>query len=130
MKRILLIEDNALNRELLRAMMEGAGYEIEEARNGQEALAMLEQRLPDLILTDLQMPVMGGFSFLQEVRKRPRLAGLKVLAVSAYAMRGDRERALAQGFDGYLTKPVQKAELREQIRMLVEASPPPQREAS
>jgi CheY-like chemotaxis protein len=130
MKRILLIEDNELNRELLCAMMEGTGYEIEQATNGAEALVMLERRLPDLVLTDLQMPVMGGIAFLEEVRKRPRLAVLKVVAVSAYAMRGDSERALAEGFDGYLTKPVQKAELREQIRLLLEDVVAPQLEAS
>ncbi|MDP9267020.1 MAG: response regulator [Acidobacteriota bacterium] len=130
MKRILLVEDNELNRELLRAMAEAAGYEVEEAVNGIEALAALELRLPDLILTDLQMPVMSGSVFLQEVRKRPHLARVKVLAVSAFAMRGDRERALAEGFDGYLTKPVQKAEFREQIRLLLDTPAAERREAS
>jgi CheY-like chemotaxis protein len=129
-KRILLVEDNELNRELLRAMMECDDYEVEEASNGAEALLLLDRRLPDLVVTDLQMPRMSGSSFLQEVRRRSHLAGLKVLAVSAYAMRGDSERALAEGFDGYLTKPVQKAELREQIRLLIEHVAAPQLEAS
>src|SRR4051812_14192920 len=123
MMRILLVEDNDINRELLRAMIETAGYEVEEAANGLEALAVLERSVPDLILTDIQMPMMSGSAFLQEVRRQPHLAKLKVLAVSAFAMRGDRERALAEGFDGYLTKPVQKTELREQIRALVGMPP-------
>jgi len=120
MSRILLVEDNELNRELLRTMLETAGYEVEEAANGMEAMAMLERRLPALIVTDMQMPLMSGAALLQAVRRQPHLAKIKVLVVSAFAMRGDRERALAQGFDGYLTKPVQKDELREQIRALVE----------
>ena len=97
MKRALLVEDNLLNRELLRTMLEGSGWAVDEADNGAEALRMLEKSLPDVVLTDLQMPVMGGLVFLKEVRKQPRLARLTVFAVSAYAMQGDRERALAEG---------------------------------
>jgi len=119
MKRILLVEDNELNRELLRAMIESAGYEVEEAANGMEALAALERHVPELVIADLQMPMMSGNALLLEIRKRPHLVGLKVLAVSAFAMRGDCARALAEGFDGYLTKPVEKAELRAAIRVLV-----------
>src|SRR6185369_7426497 len=81
MKRILVVEDNEPNRELLCAMMEGSGYEVEEACNGAEALAAMQQRVPDLVLTDMQMPLMDGLALLQEVRKSPSLAGLKVLAV-------------------------------------------------
>ena len=95
MKRALLVEDNLLNRELLRTMLEGSGWAVDEADNGAEALRMLEKSLPDVVLTDLQMPVMGGLAFLKEVRKQPRLARLTIFAVSAYAMQGDRERALA-----------------------------------
>jgi CheY-like chemotaxis protein len=117
-KRVLLVEDNPLNRELLRAVLEGAGCHVDEAENGAQALAMLERQLPDVMLTDLQMPVMNGSTLLREVRKQPRFAGLKVLAVTAYAMRGDRERALAEGFDGYVTKPIGVADFREQIGRL------------
>jgi CheY-like chemotaxis protein len=120
-RRVLVVEDNALNRELLRAVLEGAGWEVDEAENGLDALAVLTQRLPDVVLADLQMPTMGGSAFLRELRKHPRLAGLKVCAVTAYAMRGDRERALAEGFDGYITKPIQVNELRAQIDRLFAA---------
>ena len=121
MKRVLVVEDNPLNRELLRIVLESAGWEVDEAENGLEALAILAQRKPDLVLADLQMPIMGGSAFLREVRKQPLFAGLKVLAVTAYAMRGDRERALAEGFDGYFTKPIQVKEFREQIENLFAA---------
>jgi CheY-like chemotaxis protein len=118
MKRALLVEDNLLNRELLRTMLEGSGWAVDEADNGAEALRMLEKSLPDVVLTDLQMPVMGGLAFLKEVRKQPRLARLTVFAVSAYAMQGDRERALAEGFDGYVTKPIEWDEFHEQMGRL------------
>ena len=138
MKRALLVEDNLLNRELLRTMLEGSGWAVDEADNGAEALRMLEKSLPDVVLTDLQMPVMGGLAFLKEVRKQPRLARLTIFAVSAYAMQGDRERALAviiehadrtmlhadrdralaEGFDGYVTKPIEWDEFHEQMGRL------------
>jgi len=117
-KSVLLVEDNPLNRELLRTVLQGAGCHVDEAENGAEALAILERNLPDVLLTDLDMPVMDGSTLLREVRKQPRFAGLKVLAVTAYAMRGDRERVLAEGFDGYITKPIEVAAFREQIERL------------
>lgn len=123
MKRVLLVEDNPLNRELLRTVLESAGCNVDEAENGADALAMLGRHLPDVLLTDLQMPVMDGSMLLREVRKQPRFAGLKVLAVTAYAMQGDRERVLAEGFDGYVTKPIGVTEFREQIGRLFATRP-------
>jgi two-component system cell cycle response regulator DivK len=121
MKKILIAEDNAVNRELLRELLEMQGYEIFEAGNGQEALTMLPQVCPDLVILDLGMPILDGFGTIGKIRADPALAKLPVLAATAYAMRGDRERTLQAGFDGYLSKPISGAELRKQIQSLLKA---------
>lgn len=114
MKRILLVEDNQVNRELVRDMLEGSGFEVIEAENGLEALHMLPKTSPDLVLLDIQMPVLDGMSTIKQLRQRPECAHLPVLALTAYAMVGDKERVLAAGFSGYLSKPIdRKALLRE-----------------
>ena len=103
MKRILIAEDNPVNRELLHELLEARGYEIEEAENGQEALQMIAQSRPDVLLLDLNMPVLDGFSTVRKIREDAAISSLPVLAVTAYAMRGDREKTLEAGFDGYLS---------------------------
>ncbi len=115
MKNILVAEDNAVNRELLRELLEARGYAVEEACNGQEALHMIAQSRPDLLLLDLSMPVLDGFSTLRQIRDTPALASLPVLAVTAYAMRGDQEKALQAGFDGYLSKPINSSSLDAEL---------------
>jgi CheY-like chemotaxis protein len=94
MKTILIAEDNAVNRELLRELLEARGYAVEEACNGLEALQMIAQSKPDALLLDLNMPVLDGFATVRKIRKDPAMASLPVLAVTAYAMRGDREKTL------------------------------------
>jgi two-component system cell cycle response regulator DivK len=115
MKTILIAEDNAVNRELLRELLEGRGYSVDEACNGKEALEKLAQSLPDLLLLDLGMPVLDGFATLAKIREDPRMASLPVLAVTAYAMRGDQEKAIDAGFDGYLSKPINPAALDAEL---------------
>jgi CheY-like chemotaxis protein len=115
MKRILIAEDNPVNRELLRELLEMQGYEIFEACNGQEALNMIEQNHPDLLVLDLGMPIMDGFATIKKIRADPAMAGLPVLAATAYAMRGDREKTFEAGFDGYLPKPINPTTLRQEI---------------
>jgi CheY-like chemotaxis protein len=115
MSKILVAEDNLPNRELIREVLQYSGYEVIEAENGQEALDKLEQILPDLVLLDIGMPVLDGYAVVTRLREMPRFAGLKVLALTAYAMRGDRERVLKYGFDGYLTKPIDIHVLRKEI---------------
>jgi CheY-like chemotaxis protein len=118
MSTILIAEDNATNRELLRELLEMRGHAVIEACNGQEALDVLEQTRPDLLLLDVGMPVLDGFAVVQSIRENPRLATLPVLAVTAYAMQGDREKVLNSGFDGYLTKPINARALEGELHRL------------
>jgi len=119
MIRILVAEDNAVNRELLRELLEARGYTVSEACDGQEALHMIEQVKPELLLLDIGMPVLDGFAVIQRIRENPRLALLPVVAVTAYAMRGDREKILQSGFDGYLSKPLNPSSLTEELDRLL-----------
>jgi CheY-like chemotaxis protein len=115
MIKVLIAEDNAVNRELLRELLELRGYTVLEACDGQEALHMIEQAQPELLLLDIGMPVMDGFAVIRRIRENPRLARLPVVAVTAYAMRGDREKILNSGFDGYLSKPLNPSSLTEEL---------------
>lgn len=119
MIRVLVAEDNAVNRELLRELLEVRGYEVAEACDGQEALQMVEQSRPDILLLDLSMPKLDGFGVVRHIRASPGLADLPVLAVTAYAMRGDREEVLRAGFDGYLSKPIDAAALAKEMGRLL-----------
>jgi CheY-like chemotaxis protein len=122
MIRILVAEDNAVNRELLRELLEARGYAVFEACNGQEALQMIEHSLPELLLLDIGMPILDGFAVVRRIRENPRLAMLPVVAVTAYAMRGDREKILNSGFDGYLSKPLNPSALTEELNRLLTKS--------
>jgi CheY-like chemotaxis protein len=119
MTKILIAEDNAINRELFRELLEARGYAVVEACDGPEALRMLEQSRPDILLLDIGMPVLDGFAVVRAIRKNPNLAALPVLAVTAYAMQGDRERVLNSGFDGYLSKPINAKSLTEELERLL-----------
>jgi CheY-like chemotaxis protein len=119
MSRILVADDNAASRELIREVLEVSGYEVVEAADGQEAVSRARESPPDLALVDIQMPRLDGFGVLRELRADPRLSGLNIVALTAFAMQGDRERALEAGFDGYITKPVDIAALRREIEKLL-----------
>jgi CheY-like chemotaxis protein len=106
MIKVLMAEDSVVNRELLRELLESQGCEVDEAKDGEEALEILAQRRPDIVLLDIGMPKLDGFGVIRKMREDPKLADLPVLAVTAYAMRGDREKGMEAGFDGYLSKPV------------------------
>jgi len=118
MKTILIAEDNAVNRELLRELLEAREYRVEEACNGQEALDMIPALKPDLLLLDLSMPVLDGFATLKKIRETPEMASLAVVAVTAYAMRGDQEKAMQAGFDGYLSKPIDSSLLNRELERI------------
>lgn len=121
MNRVLIAEDNAVNRELLREVLESRGYSVAEACNGQEALDAIRQSRPDIMLLDIGMPILDGFAVVRQIRGDPLLAALPVLAITAYAMHGDREKIMNSGFDGYLSKPVNAIALVTEIgRLLVE----------
>jgi CheY-like chemotaxis protein len=119
MKKVLIAEDNAVNRELLRELLEMRGYDVIEACDGQEALLKIAENHPDILLLDLGMPVLDGFGTVHKIRENPSFSSLPVLAVTAYAMRDDREKVLSSGFDGYLSKPIDPSALdRELARLL------------
>jgi CheY-like chemotaxis protein len=119
MTKILIAEDNAVNRELLRELLEIRGHTVEEACDGQEALHMIEQTKPDLLLLDIGMPLLDGFAVVRKIRENPQWAPLPVVAVTAYAMQGDREKILNSQFDGYLSKPVDARSLAEELDRLL-----------
>jgi two-component system, cell cycle response regulator DivK len=104
--RILVVEDNALNRLLVHDILELRGHEVLEASNVDEARRILEASPPDLLLLDVQIPGGGGEAVVREVRADSRLATMPIVAVTSLAMPGDRERLLASGFQGYLSKPI------------------------
>jgi len=119
MKNILIAEDNAVNRELLRELLEMRGYSVLEACNGEEALRVLAEARPEALLLDLGMPVLDGYRTVQKIRENPRWTTLPVLAVTAYAMQGDKERILSCGFDGYLSKPINPTLLFQEIERVL-----------
>ena len=115
---ILVAEDNAANRELLREALAMRDYAIVEAVDGEEALRMVKERSPDLVLLDIQMPKLDGYEVLRRIRNHAGRSGTKVIALTALAMRGERERAMAAGFDGYVTKPITISALYVEIERM------------
>jgi len=118
-EKILVVEDNEQNRILMRQILSHRGYEVLEAVDGAAGLKMAREHMPDLILLDLQMPVMGGFAVIRELRKTPELSKLKVIAVTSFAMKGDREKALEAGFDDYVTKPIDTRNFAELVKKII-----------
>ncbi len=115
MSKILIAEDNPVNRELLRELLEVRGHTVVEACDGEEALRIIERTQPDLVLLDIGMPLLDGFGVIRKIRENPRFASMPVVAVTAYAMRGDREKILSSNFDGYLSKPVDARSLAQEL---------------
>ena len=105
MTRIAVVEDNATNRLLLQAILEDL-YAVTEYETGVVALDGIRKDVPDLVLLDISLPGMDGLEVLQHIRADARLSAIPVIALTAHAMQGDRERFLAAGFNGYLTKPI------------------------
>ena len=104
-KRILVVEDHPDNRRILRDLLGNAGYELIEAETGEEALTALEAQRPDLILMDIQLPVMDGYEATRRIRLNPELKLIPIIAVTSYALAGDEAKALAAGCTAYVTKP-------------------------
>ncbi len=119
-RKILVVEDNDLNRSLFRDILEYRGYEVSEAASGAEGVDLARERHPDLILLDIQMPCMNGFAVIAALRKEPALKRAKIIALTSFAMKGDRDRILAAGFDGYLAKPIDTRELPKLVGMWLE----------
>ncbi|MBN2352183.1 MAG: response regulator [Spirochaetales bacterium] len=117
MKRVILvIEDNEQNLYLVRFLLEKAGYEVIAARDGRSGIETAAAVKPDLILLDIQLPVMDGYAVASEIRRNPDLAATPLVAVTSYAMSGDREKTIAAGCDGYLEKPIDPDSFINDIR--------------
>jgi|SRR5579863_527426 len=119
MKKVLVADDNAVSRELIREILEADEYEVIEASNGREALDKVREHEPDLALLDIQMPLLDGNAVIREIRADVRLSRLPVAALTAYAMQGDREKALSLGFNTYITKPIDIPAFRTQVAELI-----------
>jgi len=118
-KRILVVEDNEKNRVLIRDVLKYHGYEVTEAANGREGIAAVKEQMPDLILMDIQMPVMDGFSTIKVLKDDPATRDIKVIALTSFAMKGDREKILAAGFSDYMAKPIDTRELPRFVEKLL-----------
>jgi len=119
MPTVLIADDNADGRELLRDHLEAWGFEVLDARDGQEALITASRCLPDAILLDVQMPRLDGFAVLHKLREDGRLSATPALAVTACAWSGTRDRALQAGFDECFAKPVDFRALRDELQRLL-----------
>jgi CheY-like chemotaxis protein len=119
MKKILVADDTDNGRELVRTVLESTGYQVFEAKDGIEAVVTARQVLPDLIILDLHMPKLDGFGVVEELHRDGALPATPIMALTASAMMGDKERAMAVGFTAYITKPIRLAELRAEVERLL-----------
>lgn len=115
-KRILLVEDDFMNMRLAQHVLEIEGYTVAKAATGREALKQIESTPPDLILMDLQLPDMDGMTLVRILREKAMIRDTTILALTAYAMKGDRERILQIGCNGYIAKPINVQEFIKTVR--------------
>jgi CheY-like chemotaxis protein len=120
MPRILLVEDNEMNRDMLSRRLIRRGYEVILATNGQEALALAKSSSPDLILMDMSLPTLDGWETTRRIKSSVSMAAIPIIALTAHAMSGDKEQALAVGCDDYDTKPIEFEGLLEKIARQLE----------
>lgn len=115
MEKILYIEDNEQNLYLVRFILEKNGYEVLSALDGREGIDLAAAVMPDLILLDIQLPQMDGYTVARALRQNPDLAGTPIVAVTSYAMAGDREKAIEAGCNGYIEKPINPDTFMQQV---------------
>src|SRR6195256_6314096 len=115
-KLILAVEDQEDNMQILRDLLTSAGYEIVEAENGEEAMAAVAKRRPDLILMDIQLPIMDGYETTRRIKANPALRSIPIIAVTSYALSGDEQKARAAGCDDFVPKPYSPRQLLAKIR--------------
>ena len=115
MPKILIVEDNEMNRDMLSRRLERRGFAIVMAMDGQQGVEMTRSERPDLILMDMSLPIMDGWAATQAIKADPELSKIPVIALTAHAMAGDREKAMAAGCDDYDTKPIELPRLLEKI---------------
>ena len=113
---ILIVEDQEDNRQILRDLLGNAGFDLIEAENGEQALAALAKQRPDLILMDIQLPIMDGYEAARRIRTNPEMKDIPIIAVTSYALAGDEAKALAAGCTAYITKPFSPRALLSKVR--------------
>lgn len=117
--RILIVDDNELNIEMATFVLSRGGMQVATALDGHSALAQVQGFAPDLILMDMQMPGVDGMALTQQLRSQPSARPMAIIAFTAYAMTGDREKFLAAGCDGYIAKPINVASFADEVRALL-----------
>ena len=122
--RILVIEDNPTNMELARYVLEAFGYAVTQALDGEAGVELARAAPPDLVICDMQLPGIDGIEVAKRLRAQPALAHIPLVAVTAFAMLGDRERLLAAGFDGYISKPIDPQTFVPQVAAFLKSAPP------
>jgi two-component system, cell cycle response regulator DivK len=118
-KRILVVEDTEDNRQIIRDLLTSAGYEMIEAVTGEEGVAMAAQHRPDLILMDIQLPVLDGYEATRRIKAQPELKHIPIIAVTSYALSGDEAKTKAAGCDGYVAKPFSPRQLLAKVREFI-----------
>ena len=118
-KRILMVEDTEDNRQIVRDLVASVGYELLEAGDGAEGVAKAAEHKPDLILMDIQMPVMDGYEATRRIKADPALKAIPIIAVTSYALSGDEEKARAAGCDGYIAKPYSPRQMLAKVREVI-----------
>lgn len=121
-KKVLVVEDNYMNKVLVREVLALNGFEIIEAKTGAEAIRLINEKRPDIILMDIHLPEMDGFTAMRIIKADERFRRIPMLALTAFAMKGDEEDILARGFDGYVAKPIDVKRLVEMIRKCLSAA--------
>jgi two-component system cell cycle response regulator DivK len=119
---ILIVEDNEKNLKLVRDLLQFKGYRTLEAETAEDGIQLAQAKQPDLILMDIQLPGTDGITALHQLRAEPRTAAIPVIALTAFAMKDDRQRFLDAGFDGYLDKPINVKTFPEQVRRIYESA--------
>ncbi len=122
--KVLYIEDNPQNMRLVRKILMAAGYDVLEANQGLTGVALAAERMPDLILMDINLPDISGLEATARLKASPQLSWIPIVALTANAMHGDRENCLAAGCDGYLAKPVMKNELLNTVALFLKQTAP------
>lgn len=120
--KILIVEDNPVNLELARDILENCGFEVLAATNGLEALEIIEQTSPDLVLMDLQLPGMSGITVAERIKANETTAHIPIVAVTAFAMSTDKDRARSAGCVGFITKPINTREFPQQVQEFLDMS--------
>jgi CheY-like chemotaxis protein len=121
--RVLLVEDNEDNFELVRFLLERAGFVVLAGHDGQEALDMARKELPDLILMDLSLPGIDGWTAARELKDDPKTSHIPLMALTAHTLPGDRKRAMESGFDGYISKPIDVVNFGDSITKILHNKP-------